>query len=248
MAEPLDVSAALAEAAGRLHAALSLDQTLRAVVAVARDSMPCIDHAGVTVATADPLGHDGADVIETTAATDDVVLDLDRLQYRLGEGPCLGRLTHAGPMVVVDHVATPDRTTGQGADDAETWPRFLPEAARRGLRSMVAVRLFADEGEVAVLNLYSTSADVVDAETRTLAPLFATHVAVAYGHNQQVENLRRALDSREVIGQAVGIVMERYGLDTSRAFGYLVRVSATSETKLRHVAAAVVGDAGGREG
>ncbi len=223
MTQQPDLAEALAEAAHQVHATATLPETLRSIVTVAQASLTDVDHAGVTVA-------DSAGRLETAAATDDFVRGLDALQYELHEGPCLDEMTADDTMVVVDRAGVGD----------PRWPAWLPRAADAGLRSMVAIRLFSRPEAVAVLNLYSTSADVVGQETTVMAPLFATHAAVAYGHTEQVAHLRRAIDSREVIGQAVGIVMERYDLDATRAFGYLVRVASTTETKLRDVARSVV--------
>ena len=122
------------------------------------------------------------------------------------------------------------------------YPDFAAGAAPLGLRSSAAIRLFTGDRTVGVLNLYSTSSDTVDPETRTLAELFAVHASFVYGHRHQVTHLQQAIESRELVGNAVGIVMERYGLNRSRAFEYLVRVSATTETKLRLVAEQLVAD------
>ena len=89
--------------------------------------------------------------------------------------------------------------------------------------------------------MYSTSNDHVEEETHELAMLFATHATLAIGHSRQVENLYKAIETRTMIGQAVGIVMERYGIDPDAAFNYLVRQAAAQERKLRLVAADIVG-------
>jgi AmiR/NasT family two-component response regulator len=68
------------------------------------------------------------------------------------------------------------------------------------------------------------------------AELFAVHASIALGHAQQEHQLNQALSSRKVIGQAVGILMERYQIDQDRAFHFLMRVSSTSNIKLRDVA------------
>lgn len=122
----------------------------------------------------------------------------------------------------------------------QRWPRYVPQAVQEGLRSQLAVRLHAGEGTVGGLNLYSTVADEVEPEAESLAALFATHAAIALGHAQERDNLNRALQSRTTVGQAIGIVMERYRMDEDRAFGFLVRTSTTSNLKLRDIAQAIV--------
>lgn len=217
-----DLETALGEASRRLHATESLDDTLQTMVRVARQSLPEIDHVGVTVGR--------QDVPRTTAATDDFVLHLDQVQYDLGSGPCLDVLRGGEILTVVDHVRAGGRP----------WPDFLAAAARLGVRSMMALRLYRDQDTMGVLNLYSVTHDVIDADTRSLARMFAPHAAVAYSRSLQVHHLRRAVETRELVGQAVGIAMERYALTADQAFHYLVRVASTSETKLREVAERLV--------
>ena len=218
-----DLGEALTRAAARIGTRSSLEETLQAVVSVALDTMPEIDHVGVTLRH--KLGH-----LETSAATDDVARRLDSLQYDLGEGPCVTALTDGErPFVVVEHA----RHSGE-------WNRFIPQAVAEGLRSQLGIRLRSGDTTIGVLNLYSTSSDTISLDTRHLAELFATHVAIAYSQVDKRDNLEQALASRETVGRAVGIVMERYQLTSDRAFEYLVRVSATSETKLRDVARQVV--------
>jgi AmiR/NasT family two-component response regulator len=92
-------------------------------------------------------------------------------------------------------------------------------------------------------NLYSNQPHQITMETRQLASLFANMAAVALGWTRQEESLNQALVTRNLVGQAVGIVVERYRLDSERAFSFLVRTSQTTNTKLRDVAAGIVADA-----
>jgi GAF domain-containing protein len=221
MIAPLDVAAALAVASRDLDDPQDLDATLTTIVTVARDSMPEVDHVGISV------GHRSGQV-ETRAMSDPVVGDLDRLQYELGEGPCLHAMD-SGETVVVPH-----------ARHEQRWPRFIPAAVRLGLRSQLGVRLNVGAQTIGALNVYSFSADEISGESAQLAELFAAHAALALGHAQRLENLNAALASRKTIGLALGILMERLDVDEDRAFAYLTRISATTETKLRDVAASVV--------
>jgi GAF domain-containing protein len=223
MTGPLDVAAVLATAARDLEDPQDLDSTLEAIITVARDSMPEVDHVGISVAYRDGR-------VETKAMTDEVVGALDRLQYELGEGPCLHAM-ECGKTVTVRH-----------ARHEQRWPGFIAGAVRLGLRSQIGVRLNVGTHTLGALNMYSFTADEISAETEQLAELFAAHVALALGHSQRLEHLNAALASRKVIGLALGILMERFGIDEDRAFAYLTRVSATTETKLRDVAASVVAE------
>jgi transcriptional regulator with GAF, ATPase, and Fis domain len=220
----VQIADAIRRVARAVNAPNDLQAQLDTIVAVARDSMPEIDHAGVSVAHRDGT-------VETKAATGDLVHQLDQLQYSLGEGPCLHAI-EAEPMVVVEQVWKETR-----------WPRFINGARELGLRSQMGLRLYVDERTRGGLNLYSTSCDTIDPETTHLAELFASHAALAMGRAWTAENLNAALASRTTIGVALGIVMERYGMDQDRAFRYLTRVASSSETKLRQVAAHLVEEA-----
>jgi transcriptional regulator with GAF, ATPase, and Fis domain len=219
-----DISDAITRVARAVNAPRDLQSQLETIVQVARDSMPEIDHAGVSVAHRDGT-------VETKAATGDLVHQLDQLQYSLGEGPCLHAIA-AEPVVMVEQAWRETR-----------WPRFISGARELGLRSQMGLRLYVDEHTRGGLNLYSTSCDTIDPETAHLAELFASHAALAMGRAWDTENLNAALASRTTIGIALGIVMERYGMDQDRAFRYLTRVASSSETKLREVAAHLVEEA-----
>jgi transcriptional regulator with GAF, ATPase, and Fis domain len=219
--QPGQISDAIVRAARAVNAPSELQSQLDTIVQVARDSMPEIDHAGVSVAHKDGT-------VETKAATGDLVHQLDQLQYTLGEGPCLHAI-EADPVVVVEEVWNETR-----------WPGFVQGARELGLRSQMGLRLYVDEHTRGGLNLYSVSSDTIDPETTHLAELFASHAALAMGRAWVAENLNAALSSRTTIGIALGIVMERYDLDQDSAFRYLTRIASTSETKLREVAAHVV--------
>ena len=221
MRDPLDAAAALAEAARVLRRPEDLDATLTTLVTVVRDSTPGIDHAGISLAHRDGR-------IETRAATDEVVNALDQAQYDAGEGPCLYAMD-ADAVVRVEH-----------ARHEQRWPAFIAVAAEMGLRSQLGVRLHSDSTTFGALNLYSFSSDTLSDEVVQMGELFAAHIATVLGHARQIENLSAALTTRKVIGMALGLVMARHRLDEDTAFAYLTRVSASTETKLRDVAADVV--------
>src|SRR4051794_16691783 len=162
----------------------NLEQTLQAIVEAARRSVPGFDEVGI--ATVDRHGN-----VHTRAATGPLVGTLDDLQYGLDEGPCADTLK--GPHVVAAPYIRHD----------QRWPRYVPQAARHGLRSQLAVRLYLDrEGTVGGINLYSTTSDEIDPEAESIADLFATHAAIALGNARGREQLNQALQSRTVIGQA----------------------------------------------
>lgn len=216
-----DLTEALREAARHLGREHDLDTTLLSIVDAAAASLPGIEHAGISIAHRDGR-------FETLASTDALVRDLDTLQHDLGEGPCVHAM-EADRVVVVNHLRHEQR-----------WPRFVPRAADLGLTAQMGLVLHADDHARGGLNLYSTQIDVIDPDVQHLAELFAAHAALALGFVRRDEELHDALTTRKTIGQALGIVMERYEVDEDQAFGYLRRVSSTTNVKLRDVAAELV--------
>jgi GAF domain-containing protein len=223
-----EIAAALAMAARTINQEISLDDTLTAVAHAAQRSVPGFDYVGIS--TIDRKGN-----VETRAATGDLVWDLDKLQYELGEGPCVETLRDAD-VVVAPRIRHDQR-----------WRRYVPKAVELGLRSQLAVKLYLDtEGTLGGLNLYSATNEDIDPDAEPLADLFAAHAAIALGHVRERENLNDALHSRKVIGQAIGMVMERYQLTEDRAFAFLVRASSHSNIKLRDIAQEIVDQANRR--
>ena len=216
-----DIGAALLRVTREMSEPRELQSTLDMIVETAARSLPGIDHVGITIAS-----RDGE--METRAGTDDFVWELDRLQYELGEGPCM----HA---IGVDPV-----TTVEWASREQRWPRFMPLAVAKGLRSQMGMRLYTERETLGGLNMYSTSSDTIDPDAVHMAELFAAHASLALGHARREEQLSEALRTRKVIGQAIGILMERHDLDEDGAFAFLTRVSSHSNVKLRTVAQEVV--------
>ncbi len=221
MAYRSDTAAALAAAARDINQYRDLHSTLDAIVNTAQESLPGIEHIGISIAHRDGK-------IETKAATDQFVWELDQQQYELGEGPCIHAIK-AERVVIVEHARREQR-----------WPQFIPWAVERGLRSQLGLRLYVNDETLGGLNLYSTSSDTINQATRQVAELFASHAALALGHAIAEDNLNEALGTRKVIGVAIGLIMHRYGLDEDRAFQYLARTSQNSNIKLRDIAAEVV--------
>jgi GAF domain-containing protein len=226
MADRPDIADALALAAREIGSARDLPTTLDAIAHTALASLPGVNHVGISIAH-----KKGRAKIETVAATDQLVRDLDTLQYDLHEGPCVYAIEQ-DTITVVEH-----------ASDDQRWPRYLPEAVKRGLRAQMGVRLYVDGTTLGGLNMYSTDGEEFQPDTPHIAELFATHAALALGKVREVDSLHGALATRTEIGKAVGILMMKYDLSDERAFEYLVRVSSNTNIKLRDVAAEVVAQA-----
>ena len=120
------------------------------------------------------------------------------------------------------------------------WPRFAAPASEAGLRSALSLRLFHEGGRTGALNLFSTRPHAFDDESQQVGALLARHAALALAAAHEVEQLQQAVATRDVIGQAKGMLMERHGLDADRAFAVLVRYSRDTNTRLRDVAEALV--------
>ncbi len=219
-AEDIRLATVMAQVARTLGGSSDADETLASITRCACDTIPGVDFASVSVRY--PDGH-----LETFAPTDEIVTRADELQYSFREGPCY-------------EAATDDRTVS--TDDLEgdpRWPNYGPAAVELGLRSQLALELYGTPQSSGALNLYSAARGRL-AGQRDMAELFATHAAVAMGHVRTVTGLLAALESRKVIGEAIGITMERYQIDESQAFNFLIRVSQTSNVKLREIAEQIV--------
>jgi hypothetical protein len=217
--------AVVTEVAASLSLPLDLDDALGRITRGAVEAIPGIDHASISLTTKEGR-------IETLAPTDLIAVYADELQYDVHQGPCYEAAT-GDAVVQVDDLSTDLR-----------WPDYGPKvAATFGLGSQLAYQFRADPHVRGALNLYAMEARAIDGETRQLGAMFAYLVAVALGWSRQDETLNQALSTREVIGQAVGIVMERYRLDPHRAFAFLVRTSQVGNVKLHDVAAGVIKDA-----
>lgn len=219
-----DISVALADAARTIGRSSTQEETLQSIAETAKGSIPGFDHVGVS--TIDKRGR-----ITTRAATSSFVKELDALQYELREGPCYESL-QGTTIISAPHIEHDQR-----------WPRYVPAAVKAGLRSQLAVKLFLDEdGTVGGLNLYSTSQSEIGAGAAIAADLFASQAVVALEKTRELDELHHALTTRELIGQAVGLVMAQYHLDSQAAFNFLARTSSQSNIKLRDIAERVIAD------
>jgi hypothetical protein len=116
----------------------------------------------------------------------------------------------------------------------------MPLAVAKGLRSQMGMRLYTEKATIGGLNMYSTSSDTIDPAAVHMAELFAAYASTTLGHARREEQLNAALLTRKVIGQAIGVLMERHCLDEDGAFAYLARVSSHTNVKLRTVAQEIV--------
>jgi GAF domain-containing protein len=220
-----DIAASLAESARLINSPQTLEETLDAIVRAALVSVAGFDHVGISL-----MHRDGS--IETKAATDQVVWELDSLQYSVDEGPCVSAMRD-GELIAVPNIRHEQR-----------WTHYVPEAvARTGLQAQMAVHLAVNSKTLGGLNLYSTESATIDPGAVQAAELFATHAALALARARRESDLNAAMVTRQEIGIAIGLTMARFDLDTEGAFQYLVRASSTSNIKMRDIAHEIIASA-----
>jgi GAF domain-containing protein len=207
----------LADLARTLQDEKDLENTLAAIVRTAAETVPGAQEASIS-----SVAHRRE--VHTIAATGELPRAVDQAQYDTGQGPCLETLYEQ------QTVRLPDLTTEQ------RWPDFSARTTELGLGSMLSVQLYVHGSDLGALNLFSRERDAFDDESEQVALLFASHAAVALVGAQEQEQLHTALNSRDVIGQAKGILMERYKITDHDAFRLLIVASQTTNIKLAEVA------------
>jgi hypothetical protein len=208
-----------------------LDQTLGAIVSSAVASIPGVDAGSISMT-------EGGRV-ETRHPSTEAVSKLDQTQSELGEGPCLSAIMdppESGIVIAQDFAG----------DDAARWPRFAPAAVAAGFRALMSTELSTNGGPRAALNLYSATAHAFDEDARVLAGAFGVQAAMLLYGALTAAQLQRAVESRDVIGQAKGILMERFSLDADGAFEMLVKSSQETNIKLAEVAHWLTSETGNR--
>lgn len=217
---PYDVAAVMTEIARDFVTRDSVEETLEAITSSAVDTVPGVRWASITLVTE-------ANTLETRAATDPLVRKIDEIQNATNEGPCLSALRE-GQTMRVDDVEMDGR-----------WPTWAEQVVGLSARSMLCFTLIAGD-RLGALNLYGDEPRRFDDESENVGVIFAAHAAVALAGAKEVDQLRAAISTRDVIGQAKGILMERHNLGADEAFHVLVRASQESHMKLRDVADRVV--------
>jgi len=202
-----------------------LDHTLSQITNAAVEVLPGVHYASISVKHADGR-------LETAAPTDDMLLGIDAAQYELQEGPCYDAASDK-TYVTSPHLAADER-----------YPKYAALAVKAGIKAQAGIRLFDTPKPTAqgALNLYSREVGSFS-DMSIVAQLFAHQSAVALDYARELENLQEAVKTRQEIGRAIGIVMERFKLNEERAFAFLARLSQTRNIKLREIAAEVVADA-----
>ena len=214
------VARELSELAREMQADTTSDALLQRIVTAAVSEIPGARYAGITLVN-------GKNV-STAAATDDLVERIDQIQYTVGQGPCL---------------QASDRHETVRSDDLraeERWPRFARRTAALGVLSMLSCQLFTEAESFGALNVYATDTKAFGPDSESTAILLASHAALAMAASRSETGLTAAMDTRDLIGQAKGILIERHKITGVQAFGLLVASSQAVNIKLRDVAGHLV--------
>jgi GAF domain-containing protein len=207
----------LAEAARGLQQQLAPEQVLDRVVSLAVAMVPGADEATITMVRA--RRH-----VYSAAATGDLARWFDVLQNDTGQGPCLDAMWQQQTVRVDDLAADP------------RWPVLGPRAAERGVGSMLCLQLFVHEDTLGALDLLAHAKSAFTDESEHIGLLLASHAAIAVADAQRLEHAAIALVNRDVIGQAKGILMERFKITAEQAFDVLAKVSQDTNRKVYAVA------------
>jgi transcriptional regulator with GAF, ATPase, and Fis domain len=199
-----------------------LDTVLGELTQSAMSAMPGAQYAGITIASR-------RGEVRTASATDRYPALLDEIQQRHEQGPCLSAAWEH-QIIRISDMTRENR-----------WPAYCLDAAKETpIRSLMSFQLFADNHDMGALSFYAEQPNAFDDEAAELGLILATHTAVAWTMVRRDEQFRSALASRDIIGQAKGMIMERFKVDAVQAFELLKRLSQGSNTQLAVVARQLV--------
>jgi transcriptional regulator with GAF, ATPase, and Fis domain len=206
----------------------TVQATLQRIVDFATQNIEGCDGAGILL-----IHHGG---IVGGSWSDDLVRRVETMEYELGEGPCVDAIWQR-----------PIFESADLRDEVHRWPEFVPRALEAGIESMLGFRLFVAAETLGALDLYGFQRGAFNEDSRAIGTVLAAHAALALAgarvHEQDLDTvagLRQALTTRDVIGQAKGIVMATRHVDADAAFELLVRTSQEQNVKLRVIAEHVV--------
>jgi GAF domain-containing protein len=219
--ERLDLAQRMADLARSAAAPRKVEEVLDDVTATAQELIPGVDTAGILL-----LGKAGK--FESLAGTSDLPHKLDELQIGFDEGPCV-------QAAVDDLIVRTDDFR-----EEKRWPKYSAACVELGVMSGLSFKLYTSSRTAGALNLFAYKPNAFTGTDETIGVILASHAAAALLASRQSEQLESALSTRDRIGQAKGIIMERYGVDDVRAFDMLKQLSQDSNTKLTDIADRVI--------
>jgi transcriptional regulator with GAF, ATPase, and Fis domain len=224
----LGVAESMAALARQLSDIEDLEVMLNTVAHAAVDSVPGAEFAAISQVR-------NKRVLEPRVFTDELVRRLNELQSETGEGPCMSAIYGPDPVV-----------RARDFDEEQRFPKFARAAAELGVSSGMSFRLFAGRQVTGSLSLFSKVPDAFDDDAVVMGELFATHAGIALRSASNDSDFNEALRNRDVIGQAKGLLIERFKITENQAFAMLVDFSQREHVKLRDVAAGLMQDAQAR--
>lgn len=232
----IDLSATFARIQGLLLTEDTVSKAVELLADAAKESIPGTLGAGVSV-----MDEQGRRT--SFGATDDIVMQADALQYELGEGPCITAWATTGT-VRSDDLAAEER-----------WTLWTPRAAALGVRSVLSAPMVFRTESVGAIKVYSAQNSAFDARSERLLALFAgpaatllANVQAAHAPRRISKQLKEAIASRDSIGFARGILMEREGLSEDESMARLLEIARAQGGTLRAAAAAIVSGSGKLQG
>lgn len=217
-----------AEIARSLLTEDDLDNILRTITAVAVAEVDGCESAGIDLIE--------KRVVRSVAWSDETARRMGEFQNEVGDGPCLSAIR--------EH----ETFRSDDLEQEDRWPEFAARAHEEmGVRSMLGYRLFADEDTMGALNLHSSRPHAFDDEAVAVGSILAAHAAIAMSWAREREYMAAAIQNRDVIGQAKGLLMARRNITGDAAFELLRDASQRLNIKLHEVAQQVV-DRASRQG
>ena len=216
-----DLLEELAGIARELADSDSLDETLQRVVDRAEEYLDGCHGVSMMLIR-------GGRFISSPAHSGQVAYESDLAQYNTNQGPCLGAIAQHKTTVIDD------------LEQEHQWPRYRERALQLGVRSMLSLQLFVAEETMGALNMYSQKPHAFDRRSVALGQVFASHAAVAMKAAIEVAGLEQALESRDLIGQAKGIIMESEQVTAGQALQRLRELSTARAVSLSRVAQQIV--------
>lgn len=208
-----DFNSSVVRAARELAEEHTVEGALDRVLTLCVEAIEHCEYAGIS------LVEDGR--VRTLAATGDLLRSIDDLQYELKEGPCF------------DAIRQHDVITANDLATDERWPTWGPLVSdKTGVHASMSFRLFTTNHALGALNVYSTIPGRFGYDDVLEGHVVAAQAAVALATTLKEAQLKRAVETRTVIGQATGMLMERFDLNPDAAFGVLRRISQTHNVKL----------------
>lgn len=216
-----DLGRRIAQLARGFYRPTDLDETLRGVTAAAVELVKGAACADILIVT-------GRKHFRSLAATSEIAEHLDDVQEQFGEGPCLDA-SFKYLVVRADDLRTETR-----------WPRFAKAAVDAGVLGALSFQLYLDQESMGALNMFSFEADAFGPLAEATAEVLAAHAAMAMSAARSQGQFASALATRDIIGQAKGMIMERFGIDAVAAFELLRKLSQDSNVPLAEIAQRIV--------